>query len=84
MSDFTTFESSTALYLGPFSHSNKPILSNIARTLQVGEAKLAKHRIEFMSDVYKDRWIDVKGVDYWGDGPFYILSTPGFRRFQAL
>jgi hypothetical protein len=36
-----------------------------------------------MSDVHKDRWIDVKRVDYcqWGDGSFYILSTPGVRRF---
>ncbi|KIM89273.1 hypothetical protein PILCRDRAFT_219284 [Piloderma croceum F 1598] len=84
--DFTTFEPSTALYLGPISHSDKPILSDIARALQVDEAKLAKHRIEFMSDVHKDRWIDVgclKGVDYWGNGSFYILSTPGVSRFQA-
>jgi hypothetical protein len=56
--DFS-IEPSTVLYLGPFEESNKPTLSDIARTLQVDEAKLAKHRIEFMSDVPKHRWIDI-------------------------
>ena len=88
--DSTTFEPSTALmsYLVPFripTSLSKAILSDIARILRVDEAKLGKHRIELVSDVHEDRWLDVgcfKGVDYWGDGSFYF-RLPGVRQFQA-
>ena len=75
--DFTTFEPSTALYLRIPTSLFCPISDGLFRLTKQSSRK---HRIEFMSDVHKDRWIDVKGVDYWGDGSFYILSTPGVRR----
>lgn len=76
--DFSKFQPSTALYLGPFT--DKPSTSDLAGSLQIDETELLNHDIEFMNEVPEERWLNLgcfEGVDYWDDGSFYVLSTPG-------
>lgn len=83
--NFSDFQPSTTLFLGPAER--KPFVGDVAKKLQMDEKSLAKHNITFMSDIPKQKWIDVgcfKGIDFWGDGSFYVLSTPGVSPYRSL
>jgi glyoxylase-like metal-dependent hydrolase (beta-lactamase superfamily II) len=83
LGDISAFPSSTELILGPKATTN---IKEQADLLDVDEADLRARKVRVLSKE-TDTWTNVgpfEAIDYFKDGSFFILSSPGVGPFQLL